>query len=525
MADLLERLIAASSQGMITAEWARLKPEAPAVYDVYGVRSFAELNARANKLVRWLRDQGVGVGDSIALICSNRAEFIEVLVANLRCGTRMTPVNWHLKKDEVAYIIENCEAKAVIVEARFADAVAAAQEAKSLRAKLAIGGRVDGFDDYEAALESQPGDDIADPAHGNQMLYTSGTTGRPKGVHRPHALPIVPQLDGMAGIRLSYNPDADAQLCAGPAYHAAPLAFDIRGPLGAGVPIVLMEKWDSEHVLRLVEQYTITHAHFVPVMFQRMLALPQEVRARFDLGSFKTIIHGAAPCPPEVKRAMIEWVGPKLFEYYAGSEGGAGFFIDSHEWLGKPGSVGKRPMLSAVRILDDDGNPLPNGESGTIYMEVAAANPFSYHKDPEKTASSHRDGFFTLGDVGFFDEDDYLFLTGRSAECIISGGVNIYPQEIDNEILKHPSVEDSCTVGAPNGEWGEEVRGVVKLKPGVAPSDALKAEIAAFAREKLAGFKVPRAIDFVDEIPRTTTGKLLRREVRERYWAGRARKI
>ncbi len=523
MQDLIERLMRAAPVGMIPAEWAKLQPDAPAVFDVHGVKTFAEVNAAANKLVRVLRKHGLKAGDAVALVCSNRAEWIETLAATLRGGFRLTPVNWHLTTDEIAYIYENCEAKAVIVETRFPSAVEAAEISPNLKVKIGLGEKRGGYVDYHEALAAEDGSDIPDPTHGNSMLYTSGTTGRPKGVFRPNPVPMIPQFG--AESRAAYQPGVDVQLCAGPAYHAAPLAFDIRAPMASGVPTVMLEKWDSEGVLRAIQDYKVTHAHMVPVMFQRLLALPESVRAKYDLSSLRFLIHGAAPCPPEVKRAMIDWLGPILMEYYAGSEGGAGFFITAEEWLAKPGSVGKRPMLARTRILDDDGNDLPNGQSGNVYFEVAAANPFNYHKDAEKTASSHRDGFFTLGDFGYFDEDDYLFLTGRTAECIISGGVNIYPQEIDNEILKHPAVEDSCTVGAPNDEFGEEVRGVIKLKPGVAASDALKGEIIGFARERLAGFKAPRAIDFVDDIPRTTTGKLLRKDVRAKYWAGRARQI
>ncbi len=523
MQNILERLMAAAPHGMIPAVWAEALPDNPAIYDSFGVRTFAEVNAHANQLVRALRRQGLRAGDSVALVCSNRAEWIEVLAANLRSGFRMTPVNWHLTADEIAYVYENCEAKAIIVETRFPAALEAAERV-NVKVKISIGEPKPGYLDFHQLLAAEDASDIADPVHGNQMLYTSGTTGRPKGVHRPNPVPMIPQITG--DTRAAYVPGKDVQLCAGPAYHAAPLAFDIRGPMASGVPTVMLEKWDSEGVLHAIQEYKVTHAHMVPVMFQRLLALPADVRAKYDLSSLRFLIHGAAPCPPEVKRAMIEWLGPVLMEYYAGSEGGAGFFITAEEWLAKPGSVGKRPMLGQrTRILDDNGNDLPNGQSGNVYFEVASANPFSYHKDPDKTASSHREGFFTLGDFGYFDEDDYLFLTGRTAECIISGGVNIYPQEIDNEILKHPSVEDSCTVGAPNDEFGEEVKGVIKLKPGFAENDALRAEIMSFARKNLAGFKVPRSIDFVEEIPRTTTGKLLRREVRAKYWAGRARQI
>jgi long-chain acyl-CoA synthetase len=311
-------------------------------------------------------------------------------------------------------------------------------------------------------------------------------------------------------------------MCAGPGYHAAPLAFDIAIPQASGVPIAFMgERWDTEEVFRTIQTRRVTHAHLVPIMMQRMLAAPEELKKKYDLSSLKFIVHGAAPCPPEVKHAMIAWLGPILFEYYAGSEGGAGFAIRSDEWLKKPGSVGKRPTLLRVKIMDDEGNELPNGQAGLIYHEAQKLNPFHYYKDEKKTASAHRGDFFTLGDIGYFDEDDYLFLTGRSAEIIISGGVNIYPQEVDNEIIKHASIEDVCTIGVPSTEWGESVKSVIMLKTGWKASDELKKEIIDFVRPKLAGFKVPRSIDFVDALPRSAAGKIKRGEVRKPFWEGR----
>jgi long-chain acyl-CoA synthetase len=361
------------------------------------------------------------------------------------------------------------------------------------------------------------GSDITDPTAGSSMLYTSGTTGRPKGVYRRNTTQV------LAALNLA-EPN-DVQLCAGPAYHAAPLAFDVRSSMVMGIPLVFVDRWDSEGVLRLIDKYRITRAHLVPIMFQRLLNLPDEVRAKYDVSSLRYIIHGAAPCPPEVKKAMIDWVGPIINEYYAGSEGGAGFVVSSEEWLKKPGTVGKLPDPTALKILDDDGVEVKQGQSGTLYFRVSPIAPFEYYKDPAKTAAAHRGDYFTLGDVGYLDEDGYLFLTGRTAECIISGGVNIYPQEIDNELIKHPAVEDACTIGVPNEEWGEEVKSVLTLNPGYAGGEALAKDIQAFARERLAGFKVPRSIEFVDELPRSPAGKIQRKKVREPYWAGRARSI
>ena len=512
------RVNAAAELGMQPALWAQLQPDRVAIHDYTGQdRTFGQLNANANRVARLLRQAGLRAGDSVALACSNRAEFCDVLLGVLRVGMRCTPVNWHLTGDEIAYIVGDCEAKAFFADARIARAAeTAAAQCPRLVLRVAIGGDIAGFDPFEATLAPFEDSDPADPERGFTMLYTSGTTGRPKGVYKPGLTygAFMPEADR----------ENDIYLCTGPAYHAAPLAGNVRAPLMNGLPIVFLDKWDSEHVLRLIETHRITHSHFVPIMFQRLLALPPDVRGRYDLSSLKRINHGAAPCPPEVKRAMIEWLGPVLSEYYAGSEGGAGFTVQSAEWLTKPGTVGRRPSPDAAKILDDAGAECLPGVAGTIYMRVPATG-FQYYKDAKKTQASRVGDYFTLGDIGYLDEDDYLFLTGRSAETIIAGGVNIYPQEVDNELIKHPAVEDSCTIGVPHDEYGEEVRAVIQLKSGVEPSEALRAEILAYATGRLARFKAPRGLDFVAELPRSAAGKILRNRVREPYWAGRSRQI
>jgi long-chain acyl-CoA synthetase len=516
--ELGRRVTAAAETGMQPAVWAELTPDRVAIYDYTGQnRTFAELNANANRVARLLRGAGLKAGDAVALACSNRAEFCDVLLGALRVGMRLTPVNWHLTGDEIAYVVQDCEAKAFFADTRIARAAeTAAAQCPNLGLKIAIGGPVPGFESYDERIAALDGADIADPVRGYSMLYTSGTTGRPKGVYKPGV------------VYGAFQPDADREhdiyLCTGPAYHAAPLAGNVRAPLMNGLPIVFLDRWDSEEVLRLIERHRITHSHFVPIMFQRLLALPEATRAKYDLSSLKRINHGAAPCPPEVKKAMIDWLGPVLSEYYAGSEGGAGFTVQSAEWLTKPGTVGKRPSLDAARIVNDAGEECEVGVAGTIYMKVPATG-FQYYKDPKKTDASRLGDYFTLGDIGYFDADGYLFLTGRSAETIIAGGVNIYPQEVDNELIKHPAVEDSCTIGVPHDEYGEEVRAVIQLKPGYAASDATRDEILAFAVANLARFKIPRGVDFVDELPRSAAGKILRGRVREPYWAGRARQI
>ena len=520
--SLDDRLNEAAAKGMTTAVWADIKPDAVFVHDPDGTtHTWGKVNAQANRIVRLLRRHGLKPGDSVALICSNRAEFVEVLTATQRGGWRITPVNWHLTADEIAYIVNDCEAKAGFFDVRVASSAAAAAQCPGLEVKVSIGGALPGFLDYDTALAPLDGSDIDDPVLGNAMMYTSGTTGRPKGVYR--AQPVVP-VQALYSMR-GYDHETSVQLCAGPAYHAAPLAFDVRGAMGAGCELVFSDKWDSEAILKTIVDKRVTHMHLVPIMFQRLLSLPQEVKDAHDISHVKYIVHGAAPCPPEVKMAMIDWFGPVLNEYYAGSEGGAGFVISAEEWLKKPGSVGKRPALLGSKILDDELNECPPGVPGKIYHQLPPGGGFTYYKDEAKTQKSRVDDYFTLGDVGYFDEDGYLFLTGRDAETIISGGVNIYPQEIDNELIKHEAVADSSTVGAPHDEWGEQVKAVILLKAGYEPSEQLAQEILAFARANLPAFKVPRSVDFVTDLPRSEAGKIQRNKVRAPYWEGRARQI
>ncbi|MDR3511412.1 MAG: AMP-binding protein [Caulobacteraceae bacterium] len=512
-----------AEKGMLSCLYARLKPDRIAVHAPRGRRTFGQLHANANRLAAVLRAAGLKPGDHLALLCPNTPEFLEVLAATQRSGFRLTPINWHLSPPEVAYIVGDCTAKAFIAHADFA-AAAVGSVTDRLVCKLAVGGAIDGFEPYAEALAGESDADPEHPVHGGTMMYTSGTTGRPKGVFRRRALVIPPQWG--EGTLKGYDMDRDVNMCCGPAYHAAPLAFDIVQPMAAGVSIVLMEKFDPEAWLANVETYCVTHVHMVSTMFQRLLALPSEVRARYDLSSLRYVLHGAAPTPPEIKRAMIEWLGPILYEYYAASEGGGNFFITSQEWLRKPGSVGRLDPAFGTRIVDDLGHDVPVGEVGQIYFAHSPIARFEYFNDTEKTrAAELGDSHFTVGDMGYVDEDGYLFLTGRTAECIISGGVNIYPQEIDNELIRHPAVRDVCTIGAPNDEWGEEVKSVVSLQPGWDADETLARELITFARERLAGFKAPRSIDFTDEIPRSEAGKVQRRQVRAPYWAGRAKQI
>jgi long-chain acyl-CoA synthetase len=511
--------------GMVLAVRAREAPDRIALHSPQGTRSFAELNANANRLVRALRRRGLGKGDAVALVCGNRPEFVETYKAAIRAGLRVTPVNWHLTGTEMTYIAENCEARALIGEARWSEALQqVAHSRPSLQARLAIGGSVPGFESYADALSAESGDDLEDPVLGHQMLYTSGTTGHPKGVLRPPAA----ARGGTASVLgqfFTYRPGEDVHLCTGPLYHAAPLAFSLVGPLNAGVTVVLMESWDTESALAAIERYRVTASHMVPTMFHRMLALPRNVREKYDISSLRMILHGAAPCPVPVKKALIDWLGPIVIEYYAATEG-FGSLVTSEVWMRKPGTVGK-PSEGQVKILDETGKEKPAGEIGSVYLRAPEATRFEYFKDPDKTKRAFAgDGqYFTLGDMGYLDEEGYLFLSDRSADVIISGGVNIYPAEVDAVLLMHPAVADSATVGVPSDDWGEDVRAVVQLARPEQASPELAAELLAFCRERLAHYKCPRVVDFVEELPRHDTGKIYRRLVRERYWQGRERKI
>ncbi|MGI9589788.1 MAG: AMP-binding protein, partial [Myxococcota bacterium] len=418
---------------------------------------------------------------------------------------------------EVAYVAADCGARALIVAAGFAEAAGRADDqAGSASLRLAIGGPLPGYDDFEATVAGASGEDPADPRLGDTMLYTSGTTGRPKGVRR--ALPD--PAKAVLGYKLlsavfDFRPDeADIALATGPLYHSGPINLCLAIPINHGIPTYLMEKWDAEEMLRLIAKHRVTHTFCVPTMFRRLLALPEEVRASYDLSTLRFVIHGAAPTPVEDKRAIIEWLGPIVTEIYAATEG-MGSLVSSEEWLVRPGTVG-RPA-GQVRIVDERGEPVPPGAIGTVFLQPVGGGDFEYHGDAEKTSGAKRDGYFTVGDMGYVDDEGYLFLTGRSAEVVICGGTNVYPAEVDAVLLEHPAVRDGAAVGVPDAEWGEVVRAVVALESDASAGEALAADILAHCRAVLPTFKTPRGVDFVDEIPRSEAGKILRRELRDRY--------
>jgi long-chain acyl-CoA synthetase len=514
----------AAAHGMTIAVTAREAPERMAILSDFGSLTYGELNARANQLVRALARRGVGKGDAIALLCSNRPEFAVAYAAALRGGLRLTCINCHLQRDEIAYIVENCEARAFLADARFAEAAAdVAREAMKASVRLAIAGPIAGFESFDAALGAESPADVEAPVLGSTMLYTSGTTGRPKGVYRRQTPPVA-GLARAIGQIARYDPESDRMLCTGPLYHAAPLAFNLAAPLAASIGTVLMDRWDAADALRLIEKHRVTHTHMVATMFHRLLALPDDVKARHDVSSLRVLLHGAAPTPVHVKKALIDWLGPIVYEYYAATEGG-GTFISSEEWLARPGSVGRPADEGNLAVRDDDGRDVAPGSVGTIWFRAPAVGRFEYFGDEKKTLESYDGDWFTMRDMGYQDEDGYVFLTGRTSELIISGGVNIYPAEIDAVLLMHPAVADAAAVGVPNEEFGEEVRAVVQLKPGSEASEALARELMEHCRARLAHFKCPRGIDFDPSLPRSEAGKVQRRAIRERYWQGLGRQI
>ncbi|MHB1710985.1 MAG: AMP-binding protein [Acidimicrobiales bacterium] len=510
-AELRQRL---AGKGMMLSYWADRYEGTSAIISAIGSRTFRELNENANRLARALRRRGLRAGDAVALLCDNRPEFAETFCACQRAGFRLTTVNWHLTADEVAYIVHDCEAKALFADApRGEVARRVAKQADAEVLVVAIDGTFDGVESYEDMLDGEDGADLDDPVLGTSMLYTSGTTGRPKGVARPQGGTPASYSLNIYG----YTEDAgDLHLCTGPLYHAAPLLFSLAVPLAFGVGVVLMERWDAEEALQLIEYHRITHTHMVPTMFHRLLSLPEETRQRFDVSSLRYVLHGAAPCPLATKQRLIDWLGPIVSEYYAATEG-FGSFVDSATWLAHPGTVGKPLAEGQVKIADESGVALPAGETGLVFLRAIDGAAFEYYKDPAKTAATYEGEYFTLGDVGHFDEDGYLYLTDRSANLVISGGVNIYPAEVDAVLLEHPAVGDVGTIGVPDPEWGEAVKAVVELQPGVCPSPELAEELIDHCRGRLAHYKCPRTVDFIDELPRLDNGKLYRRVLRQRY--------
>ena len=511
---------------MDTGLWniARQQPDRTAVVDPDGREiHYGDFVATADRYGRGLQALGLRTGDCVVVMLPNSIELVALYFAALECGLYIVPINWHLTGSEVAYIVEDCEAKAFVAHERFADAAAVAGAGLPAGARFAVG-TIEGFRQL-TDLEHDGGR----PEHRTQgapMVYTSGTTGKPKGVKRPltgadpDEVPLASSaFFGIFGIKPF---DDNVHICGSPLYHTAVLNF-VGISLQLGHPVVLMERFDAEEMLRLIDRHRVTHSHMVPTQFNRLLALPADVRAKYDVSSLRTMIHGAAPCPDEVKLAMLDWWGPVVVEYYAATEGG-GASITATEWLEKKGSVGKAWPYSVIKILDEDGNEVPAGQTGLVYMRMGQSS-FDYHKSEQKTRESRVGDLFTVGDIGYLDEDGYLFLCDRKSDLIISGGVNIYPAEIEGELQMHPAVADVAVFGVPDEQWGEAIKAVIQPADGVTPSDELTEDIRAFAASRLAKYKLPKTVEYIDELPRDDNGKLYKRKLRDADWAGRAKAI
>ncbi|QKT07204.1 acyl-CoA synthetase [Gordonia sp. X0973] len=486
--------------------------------------TYRELDENSTRIAHYLRDDlGLRRGDVVAMVTDNDLRAFDVYWAAIRSGLYVTAVNHHLTAAETNFILADCGAKALFASAAVAAAVADSGEIEALAApgrRVAWGGPVPGFADYEEIRSAASAQPLDDQPRGTDMLYSSGTTGRPKGIKPPLPVGQVDEVPDMVSAVFgpAYGFDADTvYLSPAPVYHAAPLRYcGMVNSLGGTT--ILMDRFEPQEALRLIDEYRVTHSQWVPTMFVRMLKLPAEVRDRYDVSSMKAAIHAAAPCPAEVKRQMIEWWGPVLNEYYAATEAAGVTMIGSADALTHPGSVGKA-VLGIVHICDDEGRDLPAGQVGTIYFERDEV-PFVYHNDPDKTRKSQHpqhETWATTGDLGYLDDDGFLYLTDRSAFMIISGGVNIYPQEAENVLINHPAVYDVAVIGVPDAEMGEQVKACVQLADGYEPSAALADELIAFTKESVASYKAPRSVDFFDDLPRTPTGKMVKGELRKRY--------
>ena len=479
--------------------------------------TFGELEKAANQGAHLFRELGLKRGDHIAILLENHPLFFQIVCAAQRSGLYYTTISWRLQQEEVEYIVKDCGAKLFISSS--AQKAVAGPVLENLEGPLhcyMLDGVDTGFASWEEAIAEQPVDFIDDPSFGAPMLYSSGTTGYPKGVKRALSEEPYEEKEEISMMQMLYGASPDSiYLSPAPLYHAAPMTFTLSC-LQSGIQVVVMEHFDAELALETIERYKITHSQWVPTMFVRMLKLPVESREKYDTSSLQCAIHAAAPCPIPIKEQLIDWWGPIVYEYYAGTEGNGFVQLNSHEWLEHKGSVG-RPLNCQIFICDDEGNDLPAGEPGTIYF--AGGGEFEYHNDREKTLSTqHTKGWTTLGDVGYLDEEGYLYLTDRKHFMIISGGVNIYPQEAENVLITHEQVMDVAVFGIPNEDFGEEVKGVVQLKDHSEANPLLEAQLIDYCRERLSHVKCPKSIDFREELPRHPTGKLYKRLLKDEYW-------
>ena len=475
--------------------------------------TYAGLEARSNQAAQLYRAAGLVRGDTIAIFLENHIDYLPLCWGAQRSGLIFTCISTKLTADEAGYIVTDCGAKLLIAGATLAHV---AKDLPAVAHRYSVGGEIPGFSAIEPALAAQPASRIADESAGRDMLYSSGTTGRPKGIIGPlpeGAIDDMDALGGLVGMLYGFAPDM-IYLSPAPLYHAAPLRYCMAAQKYGGT-VIVMERFDAERYLQLVQQYRVTHSQVVPTMFVKILKLPEEVRAKYDVSSLRAVIHAAAPCPVKVKEEMIGWWGPRIFEYYSATEGSGFTAITSDEWLARKGSVGKS-LLGEIRILDDGDNLLPAGREGRVFFH--GGPPTVYHNAPEKTAELQGPHGATFGDIGYVDAEGYLFLTDRSSYMIISGGVNVYPQETENILVMHPKVADVAVIGVPSEELGEEVKAVVQPRDWADAGPDFAAELMEFARAHLSHIKCPRSVDFDPELPRHDTGKLYKRLVKDRYW-------
>lgn len=517
---------------VIIQPFAATKPQEAALIDEFGSTNWQDFNARVNQLIHALRSAGLTTGDTFSVLSGNRREYFEAYAAASHGGWLLVPINWHLVAAEIAYVLADSASKAFFVDGRYAElggATLAHPDCPSLNASVIIHGEAKGFVDYEDFIGNADNREPEGQSLGGPMFYTSGTTGKPKGVksglsRTGSPVEVLKMIgEGLSGM-LSM-PKEGRTLLVGPIYHSAQWAFSFL-PMLAGSSVVMRHRFDAAETLGLIDEYQVTNIHLVPTQFIRLLRLEQDERAGFSGKSLQIVWHGAAPCPPEIKKRMIEWWGPVISEYYGSTEGSIVTTVNSADWLARPGTLGKPTAIMEVIVIKEDGTRAATGESGQLYVKSAMGTDFEYHNDPDKTEKAHLEpGVFTFGDIGYLDEDGYLFMSDRKIDMIISGGVNIYPAEIEAVLINHPKVVDAAVFGIPHEEFGEAVKGAVELVDGAVGNAALEAELIAHCKEHLANFKAPKSIDFEAALPRHPTGKLLKRHLRDKYWQGTGRNI
>lgn len=502
--------------------WAETVPERPAIITPDGhVVTFGEMAEAANRLTHGLRAAGCGVGDTIAAMLPNGVNLMTLFMAVTQGGFHLTILNYHLMPAEIAYVLEDCSARIFIADARYADVARNAVDSVEAAPQrlYAVGGEIGGFEPFASLTAGMPSTRPQDRRLGDRMQYTSGTTGKPKGVRRKLEDVDVDVAVSRAGPPFGIHVGGGVHLVCCPMYHSAPMGISSIA-LHHGYPLVVMEKWDAAEAIRLIQEYNVTHTHMVPTMFHRLLKLRELAVEPIQVPSLQLVVHGAAPISPGIKKQMIEWWGPVFYEYFGSTEI-AGTGVDSRDWLAHPGTVGKPWPGIELRILDEKGDDCPPGVPGRIFMRSTWRTPFQYHNRADDTQANRIGDFVTVGDVGYVDKDGWLYPCDRAVNMIISGGVNIYPAEVEAVLLEHPKVSDAVVIGVPNDEWGEEVKGVVELLPGVEATPELAAELIEYSRSRIAHFKCPRSIEFEEHLPRDENGKMYKRLIRERYWSGR----